>query len=38
MGFVDTCVEENGVKPSAIVENAGYGCKEVYVGEGVKTD
>lgn len=29
--FVDTCVEENGVKPSAVVEDAGYGCEEVYV-------
>lgn len=32
MDFVDTCVEENGVKPSAVVEDAGYGCEEVYVG------
>lgn len=32
MEFVDTCVEENGVKPSAVVEDAGYGCEEVYVG------
>lgn len=30
--FVDTCVEENGVRPSAVVEDAGYGCEEVYVG------
>ena len=30
--FVDTCVEENGVKPSAVIEDAGYGCEEVYVG------
>lgn len=30
--FVDTCVEENGVSPSAVVEDAGYGCEEVYVG------
>ncbi|WP_280121599.1 transposase, partial [Duncaniella muricolitica] len=32
MDFVDTCVEENGVKPSGVVEDAGYGCEEVYVG------
>ena len=32
MDFVDTCVAENGVKPSAVVEDAGYGCEEVYVG------
>lgn len=32
MDFVDICVEENGVKPSAVVEDAGYGCEEVYVG------
>ena len=30
--FVDTCVEENGVKPASVVEDAGYGCEEVYVG------
>lgn len=30
--FTDTCVEENGVKPSAVIEDAGYGCEEVYVG------
>lgn len=30
--FIDTCIEENGVKPSAVVEDAGYGCEEVYVG------
>lgn len=32
MDFVDTCIEENGVKPSGVVEDAGYGCEEVYVG------
>lgn len=32
MDFIDTCVEENGVRPSAVVEDAGYGCEEVYVG------
>lgn len=32
MDFVDTCIEENGVRPSAVVEDAGYGCEEVYVG------
>ena len=30
--FVDTCIEENGVKPSAVVADAGYGCEEVYTG------
>lgn len=30
--FVDTCVDENGVRPSSVVEDAGYGCEEVYVG------
>jgi len=30
--FVDVCIEENGVKPEAVVEDAGYGCEEVYVG------
>lgn len=30
--FVDTCVNENRVKPSSVVEDAGYGCEEVYVG------
>jgi len=32
MDFVDTCVEENGARPSAVVEDAGYGCEEVYAG------
>ena len=32
MDFVDTCIEENGVKPASVVEDAGYGCEEVYVG------
>ena len=32
MDFVDTCIEENTIKPSAVVEDAGYGCEEVYVG------
>lgn len=31
MDFVDTCIEENGVTPSTVVEDAGYGCEEVYV-------
>ncbi len=30
--FVNICIEENGVKPEAVVEDAGYGCEEVYVG------
>lgn len=30
--FIDTCIEENGVKPAAVVEDAGYGCEEVYEG------
>lgn len=29
--FVNICIEENGVKPEAVVEDAGYGCEEVYV-------
>lgn len=32
MDFIDTCIEENSVKPSSVVEDAGYGCEEVYVG------
>lgn len=31
MDFVDTCIEENRISPSAVVEDAGYGCEEVYV-------
>lgn len=30
--FVDSCIEENGVKPACVVEDAGYGCEEVYDG------
>lgn len=30
--FVDTCTEENAVKPQAVVADAGYGSEEVYVG------
>lgn len=32
LDFIDTCVAENGVSPSSVVEDAGYGCEEVYVG------
>ncbi len=32
MDFVNTCIEENGTKPKSVVEDAGYGCEEVYVG------
>lgn len=32
MDFVNTCIEENGIRPKAVVEDAGYGCEEVYVG------
>lgn len=32
MDFVNTCIEENGVRPKSVVEDAGYGCEEVYVG------
>lgn len=28
--FIDKCIGENGTKPSAVVEDAGYGCEEVY--------
>lgn len=31
MDFVNTCIDENGVKPKSVVEDAGYGCEEVYV-------
>ena len=34
MDFIDTCVKENSVNPSAVIADAGYGCKEVYVGLG----
>lgn len=34
LDFIDTCIEENGVKPSCVVEDAGYGCEEVYAGLG----
>ena len=30
--FIDQCIEENGVRPEAAVEDAGYGSEEVYVG------
>lgn len=29
--FIDTCIEENGVTPRAVIEDAGYGYEEVYV-------
>lgn len=32
LDFVDTCLRENGVSPSSVIEDAGYGCEEVYVG------
>lgn len=32
LDFIDQCIEENGVKPEAVVEDAGYGGEEVYVG------
>lgn len=32
LDFIDTCIEENGIKPKAVVEDAGYGCEEVYQG------
>lgn len=31
MDFVNTCIQENGIRPGAVVEDAGYGCEEVYV-------
>lgn len=31
MDFVNTCIQENGMRPGAVVEDAGYGCEEVYV-------
>lgn len=30
--FVNTCIEENGLKPRTVVEDAGYGCEDVYLG------
>lgn len=39
MDFVNTCIEENGVKPGTVVADAGYGCEEVYVGlEGLRIE
>ena len=32
LDFIDQCIEQNGAKPEAAVEDAGYGCEEVYVG------
>lgn len=32
LDFIDTCIKENGVKPESVVEDAGYGCQEVYEG------
>jgi transposase len=32
LGFVDICIAENHVTPQAVVEDAGYGCEEVYTG------
>jgi transposase len=32
LDFVDKCIAENQVKPKAVVEDAGYGYEEVYVG------
>jgi transposase len=29
--FIEECIKENGVKPQAVVEDAGYGCEELYV-------
>ncbi|MCF0212880.1 MAG: IS1182 family transposase [Muribaculaceae bacterium] len=31
VNFVETCISENGIKPRAVVADAGYGCEEVYV-------
>jgi transposase len=32
LDFIDICIEENQVKPKTVIEDAGYGCEEVYVG------
>lgn len=32
LDFIEMCVEENGIKPETVVEDAGYGIEEVYVG------
>lgn len=39
LGFTDQCIQENGVKPSSVVEDAGYGGEEQYVtleGKGIE--
>lgn len=32
LDFIDTVVRENGIKPQTVVEDAGYGYEDVYVG------
>jgi transposase len=32
LDFIDKCIAENQVKPKSVIEDAGYGCEEVYVG------
>jgi transposase len=32
LDFINECIEENKIKPCAVVEDAGYGCEEVYIG------
>lgn len=32
LDFIDQCIKENGVAPEAAVEDAGYGCEELYIG------
>ena len=32
LDFIDECIQRNGVRPEAVVEDAGYGVEEVYSG------
>ena len=32
LDFIDECIQRNGVRPEAVVEDAGYGAEEVYSG------
>lgn len=32
LDFIDTVIKENGIKPQTVVEDAGYGYEDVYVG------
>jgi transposase len=32
LDFIDSCIQDNGVAPEAVIEDAGYGCEELYIG------